>query len=68
MDPSQLSDVQIRSTDKVESLEDVARILSMRKTKLAFGNFDLDAIKPYIACAALLVGISVSNTIPPYRF
>jgi hypothetical protein len=64
IDIAKLPDVPVHEDDKVESLEDVARILATRKRKLAFG--DLAALKPYIACAACI--ISLSNTIPPHRF
>lgn len=62
-----LSDIRMRKGDKIDSPADVARILSMRKGRLSFGDVDLEAIKPFIACAACLT-ISAATTMRGYRF
>lgn len=68
MDVSEIPEIRLRKDDVIESAADVARILSLRRGRLSFGDIDLTAIKPYIACAAILAGISASNTLPTYRF
>jgi hypothetical protein len=66
MDASEAIETRTCDDDRVESIADVARILVKRKALLSFKGADLDALKPYIACAACL--ISLSNTLPPHRF
>lgn len=48
---------------------DVAHDLRGGKRRLSFANLDLEAIKPFIACAACFsAGISVATSLPSYRF